>query len=275
MSTSGQVATGVKSSEWKKAQRLFLESRVARRERRRVENKEKQVRNTAKASQRVQGVTGQTSTTDEALENDSDDEFEVQDPVTPTVAAGATSTLGSQSDADAILKIMKNLDPKSQTMFLSLMTGMQSTSSASATLTPTPAPEAAAAPIPGIFNASIVRPATSDGNTRIPFFARILELAVAGIYLELSIFTNDTIHDMFVNQNSLAYQPQKRTIVGADGNHVKIYTINPSIFADQTSLSHTRFNEAHANYRRWYIVQFKLGCLSYASNWAVAPDGAF
>lgn len=73
------------------------------------------------------------------------------------------------------------------------------------------------------------------------------------------MFTNDTILDMFVNQNSLKYQPRKRTIIDANGHPVTIYAVDPSIFEDQNTLSHIRFNEAHANYRRWYVENSPAG----------------
>ncbi|KAJ7798361.1 hypothetical protein B0H14DRAFT_3492585 [Mycena olivaceomarginata] len=53
---------------------------------------------------------------------------------------------------------------------------------------------------------------------------------------------------MFVNQSDPKYQPKKRTIVNDEGKTVTVYTLDPSIF----ELSHIRFDEAHANYRRWF-----------------------
>ncbi|KAJ7750486.1 hypothetical protein DFH07DRAFT_769963 [Mycena maculata] len=129
-------------------------------------------------------------------------------------------------------------------MFLLLMTSLDTGTSINPT--PTPALAEATAPIPSIFN-----PAGSTKRT--PFSPRLQELAVAGVYLELTMFTNKSILDMFVNQHSRRYQPQKRTIIVKDGTLIEIYMINPSIFNDQNTLSHTRFNEAHNNYRCWYI----------------------
>ncbi|KAJ7494925.1 hypothetical protein FB451DRAFT_1212875 [Mycena latifolia] len=237
---------GVRSAE------LFLESRMTRRATRKRMNAEKQVRNTSRASQRTGGaIARDTIGDDERLEDDSDDEFEVSDPVAQV--AGTTTT--PPTDAQAVLAIMQNLGPQQQTLFLSIMAGLQSGTSTNPASAPAPTPVTPidTAPIPSIFNPALLRPATSIGNSRFPFSARLLELATAGIYLELSLFTNETIHDMFVNQNVPKYQPQKRIIIGENGNPVKIHAIDPSIFEDQTALSHTRFNEAHANYRRWYV----------------------
>ncbi|KAJ7458156.1 hypothetical protein FB451DRAFT_1564016 [Mycena latifolia] len=244
------TAPGAKSAEWKKAQRLFLESRVARREMRKRKNDGKKVRNTARASQRTAGVAVSDSIgEDDRLEDDSDDEFEVPDPNPRATGPTTVPPAGLQSQADVFLDVMKNLDPQAKAAFLSIMSRMP-TGTPSA---PAPTPTVTTAPIPSIFNPALLRPASSTANSRTPFSARIRELAVAGVYLELSIFTNETMNDIFINQNTPKYQPQKRTIIGENGNPVKIYAIDPSIFDDQTTLSHTRFNEAHANYRRWYV----------------------
>ncbi|KAJ7669983.1 hypothetical protein DFH06DRAFT_1179739, partial [Mycena polygramma] len=236
--------------------RLFLESRVVRRETRRRANAEKQVRNTARATQRSAGATPRdTIGEDEAMEDDSDDEHEVPDPsIDVSGQTQPPGPAGSSTDAHTILEIMKTLNPQSQALFLSLLTSQTSTPSGPSS-TPAPPPALIAPPptlIPSIFDATRVRPAAATGS-RIPFSARIRELAVAGVYLELTMFTNEMIHDMFVNQNSPKYQPKKRTIIDADGKPVLIYTMDPSIFEDQNTLSPTRFNEAHHNYHRWYV----------------------
>ncbi|KAJ6556917.1 hypothetical protein B0H10DRAFT_2237956 [Mycena sp. CBHHK59/15] len=58
---------------------------------------------------------------------------------------------------------------------------------------------------------------------------------------------------MFVNQSDVKYQPKKHTIITDEGKTVTVYTLDPSIFDDEKNLSHIRFDESHANYRRCFL----------------------
>lgn len=243
----------LRSEAWKAAQAAFLAGRTSRRAARKTRNTQKSVQNADRTNRRTAagvtlGAAGDTFGLNEPLESDSDDDFEVPEP--PTVPTTSTT-----NDAQAIVTIMKDLNPAAQQMFLTLMTSMRTTTPASLggpVTSPAPSPERPAA-LPRIFNPAAVQPARSDENYRTPFSPRVMELAIAGAYLERSIFTNERIHDMFVNQGDPKYQPKKRIITGDDGKTVTTYTIDPSVFEDETTLSYIRFDEAHANYRRWFV----------------------
>jgi hypothetical protein len=240
----------------KKAQAEFLANRTSRRATRHSRNAQKVKLNTDRAVRRsaagvTAGGTGDTFGEDEEEEPDSEDDYQV--PELPTAGGEVPHTVG---DAQAIFALIKDMEPASQQLFLNLMmktkggdSGMVPGGSAAPAGTTQERPAA----IPRIFNAAAVQPARGDENSRPPFSPRILELAAAGIYLERSIFTNERILDMFVNQSDPKYQPKKRTILNDEGKTVTVYTLDPSIFEDETTLSHIRFDEAHANYRRWFL----------------------
>ncbi|KAJ7166458.1 hypothetical protein C8R43DRAFT_1163176 [Mycena crocata] len=231
-------SNSLRSEGWKAAQSQFLAGRVSRRAARKSRNEQKKIQNAERETRRnAAGVTaggaGDTFGEDEQPEEDSDDDHEVPEP---QISGGNSPpvTAKASDDLSAIMAVMKDMNPATQQLFLQVMTNM--TSQAKSATSPSvgtsvPAPEKPAA-IPRIFNSAA--------------------LAIAGVYLERSIFTNERILDMFVNQGDAHYQPKKRTIV-SDGKVVQVYTMDPSIFEDETTLSHIRFDEAHANYRRWFV----------------------
>ncbi|KAJ6521793.1 hypothetical protein DFH09DRAFT_1097490 [Mycena vulgaris] len=252
-STLHSRGTAPRSEGWKEAQAAFLAGRVSRRAARHTRNTQKTVQNAERTARRTAaGVTaGSAADTfgeDELLEPDSEDDYEVPEP-----PAASTATHASFPNAQAIITLMKDMDPASKQMFLSLMTSTRAAAPAIPAV-PTVGPTIERTiSIPRIFNAAAIQVARSEENQRPPFSPRIMELAMAGMYLERSLFTNERILDMFVNQNDPKYQPKKRTIINEEGKTITAYTIDPSTFEDETELSHIRFDEAHANYRRWFI----------------------
>ncbi|KAJ6537243.1 hypothetical protein DFH09DRAFT_1091080 [Mycena vulgaris] len=213
-----------RSGRWRTAQAEFLAGRTLRRAPCNTRNTQKSTQNADRATRRnAAGVTvGSAADTfgkDEQLEVESDDDHEVPEPPIPSTRDVPAS------NAHMILAIMKDMDAGAKQMFLALMTT-----------------SAAAVPIE-----------QSDKNQRPPFSPRIMELATAGVYLERSIFTNEHIKDMFVNQSDPKYQPKKRTIINDEGKTTTVYTIDPAIFDDEIELSHIRFDEAHTNYRWWFV----------------------
>lgn len=252
-------ATTPRAVRWKKAQEDFLANRASRRAARHTRNEQKTRQNTGRDTQRkaagvTAGAVGDTFGEDEELEADSDDDHQVPEP--PIPAGEAPPNSKALEDAQAIYGFIKDLDPAAQHLFLSVMAGMKGSSPAGpgASVAPAPPTPERPATLPRIFNAAAVQPARMEENAdRPPFSPRILELAMGGIYLERSMFTNERIRDMFVNQSDPKYQPKKRTIVNDEGKTVNVYTLDPSIFEDETTMSHIRFDEAHANYRRWFM----------------------
>ncbi|KAJ7191510.1 hypothetical protein GGX14DRAFT_407170 [Mycena pura] len=110
---------------------------------------------------------------DKEAEPDSEDDE-------PAIPAGLTP-LGTQgTNAQDILVLMKDMEPATQQMFLAVLMNMSGTNSAPAATSSTAATPASErpAPIPRIFNAAAVQPATTEEN-RPPFSPRILELAMA------------------------------------------------------------------------------------------------
>ncbi|KAJ7314978.1 hypothetical protein DFH08DRAFT_820948 [Mycena albidolilacea] len=197
------------------------------------------------------GGTGDTFGEDEEEEPDSEDDYQVPEP--PTAGGEVPHTVG---DAQAIFALIKDMEPASQQLFLNLMMktkGGDSGTVPGGSAVPAGTAQECPAAILRIFNAAAVQPARGDENSRPPFSLWILELAAVGIYLERSIFTSEHILDMFVNQSNPKYQPKKCTILNDEGKTVTVYTLDPSIFEDETTLSHIRFDEAHANYRRWFL----------------------
>jgi hypothetical protein len=219
-----------------------------------VQNADRDSRRTAAGV--TAGSAADTFGDNEPAEPDSDDDHQVPEPATATPANSSPA-----ADMQEIVTLLKDMNPASQHMFLSLMTKMRAGTEPEKPKDTIPlAPPAPAEPasIPRIFNAAAVQPARSEDNLRTPFSPRIMELAQAGVYMQRSIFTNECIQDMFVNQSDQKYQPKKRTVFN-EGKTIQVYTLDPSIFNDETTLSHIRFDEAHTNYRRWFVENAPVG----------------
>ncbi|KAJ7511963.1 hypothetical protein B0H11DRAFT_2214836 [Mycena galericulata] len=254
--SSTLINPGVRSGQWKAAQAAFLANRVSRRSARQSRNTQKVTQNADRATRRraagiTAGSAADTFGPDEQAEIDSDDDHEVPEPTIVPLNLPPPPT-----NAQAMLALMGTMNPVSQQMFLTLMINMggvagpaSSGGNAGAAASATPEKPVA---VPRIFSAAAVQPARREETDRPPFSPRILELAAAGIYLPRSIFTNERIQDMFVNQSDPKYQQKKCTIL-SDGRNVQVYTMDPSIFEDDSTMSHIRLDEAHANYRRWFV----------------------
>ncbi|KAJ7302912.1 hypothetical protein DFH08DRAFT_826235 [Mycena albidolilacea] len=131
------------------------------------------------------------------------------------------------------------IEPASQWLFPNLMMktkGGDSGMAPGANTVPTGTTQERPAAILQIFNTAVVQPTKGDENSRLLFSPQILELTAAGIYLEMSIFTNEHILDMFVNQSDLKYQLKKQTILNDEGKTVTVYTLDPSIFGRRDDL---------------------------------------
>ncbi|KAJ6620378.1 hypothetical protein B0H10DRAFT_2216154 [Mycena sp. CBHHK59/15] len=256
-----------RSAGWQAAQSQFLAGRVSRRAARKTRNEHKSVQNTRRANDRTtagvaKGSAGDTFGEDEQMEPDSDDNFEVPEPAGPGNHAPLVVP-NPGMDMQAVMTFMKDMDPATQQMFLTLMTNAKGPPAATNNATTGTNAAAAEKPtLPRIFNAAAVRSAGPEVEGKRPFSPRIMELAAAGVYLTRSIFTNERILDMFVNQSDQKYQPKKRTIVNEEGKVVNVYTMDPSVFEDEMTLSHIRFDEAHANYRCWFVAHAPIEAAS-------------
>ncbi|KAJ6464904.1 hypothetical protein C8R45DRAFT_939749 [Mycena sanguinolenta] len=211
----GAQSTILETDQQKKAQADFLANRTSRRAARKLRNAQKVKLNTDRATRR--SAAGEE-------EPDSEDEYQV--PQSPVAGGEVTQTSAPMGDAQAIFMLIKDMEPGSQQLFLSVMMKMKGSDTGAVPGNITPAgtiPERPTA-IPRIFNAAAFQPA----RTRT-----IDPLSRPGLS----------------NSRQRGYISK----VNDEGKTVTIYTLDPSIFEEETTLSHIRFDEAHANYRRWFL----------------------